>query len=117
MAALSNAVHDKHSNLSRKNSIGGVQVVRLRDFCLFHAIRTQSYSYTDVPTSSQHLVAAAMSVAMANGGDHATTRRCPDSCVALVALICGSVVAANSSILLGSGAALMGAVLTLHAGG
>ncbi|CAN0085353.1 unnamed protein product [Scytosiphon promiscuus] len=41
----------------------------------------------------------------------------PLLCVALVAMICGSVVAANSSILLGSGAALVGAVLTLHAGG
>eukprot|EP00903_Cladosiphon_okamuranus_P006064 g5979.t1 len=41
----------------------------------------------------------------------------PLLCVALVAMICGSVVAANSSILAGSGAALIGAVLTLHAGG
>ncbi|CAB1113112.1 unnamed protein product [Ectocarpus sp. CCAP 1310/34] len=41
----------------------------------------------------------------------------PLLCVALVAMICGSVVAANSSILLRSGAALVGAVLTLHAGG
>ncbi|CAM9827351.1 unnamed protein product [Pylaiella littoralis] len=41
----------------------------------------------------------------------------PLLCVALVAMICGSVVAANSSILLGSGAGLVGAVLALHAGG
>eukprot|EP00904_Undaria_pinnatifida_P004837 jgi/Undpi1/1483/HiC_scaffold_11.g04873.m1 len=41
----------------------------------------------------------------------------PLLCVALVAMICGSVVASNSAILLSSGLALIGAVVTLHGGG
>ncbi|CAM9674266.1 unnamed protein product [Ascophyllum nodosum] len=41
----------------------------------------------------------------------------PLLCVVLVAMICGSVVAANAAVLLGSGAALVGAVLTLHGSG